>query len=149
VAQCPRVSNIRRVTTDDVRRLLSPGLYHVLLLDIAADLRASVELADRIATQTLVFLMTQGQSPHERLTPCADVAEGWARLARHTQPYQALCDRVARRHLDHVPHLGQPDPVRVNRTVVKAIHLGLPVDRSLWEGRATLLTSSVLNAGEQ
>ncbi|MFD4632584.1 glycine-rich domain-containing protein [Streptomyces sp. NPDC058284] len=92
------------------------------------------EVAARIVTDALKFVVAAVQFPDVKITPSQVVDEGWHALILHTNLYAKLCERLGR-FVHHWPERPDPeryDPHALTRTVAIIEQAGYNVDPELW-----------------
>jgi hypothetical protein len=127
----------------DPRELISTDLFDELTERVMKDEGHDRDMAERVVTQTLVFLAACAQNPGAKLAPSNAVDPGWHAFILHTKAYAEFCDRVAGRFIHHLPIMN--DDIRSGNALartVEALHrTGYPVDGELWPEAPTCMNT--------
>jgi hypothetical protein len=116
------------------RDLVSARLFDRLTFRVMADHDLEHDVAERVVTQSLAFLLACALYPEGHLAPSKAVDVGWHAFLLHTADYVEFCDRVAGRFIHHYP-TGPGDfegqqAMAVTTAAMRSI--GLHVDAALW-----------------
>ncbi|WP_035796455.1 glycine-rich domain-containing protein [Kitasatospora mediocidica] len=93
------------------------------------------EVAARIVSEGVKFVIAGARYPQLALAPSRVVDEGWHALILHTQLYARLCAEHGQ-FVHHSPGYDPTnyDPAILGRTQDSIGHAGFAVDRELWAG---------------
>lgn len=117
------------------RDLISAHLYARLVKRVMQDAQVDLAHAQRVVTQTLVFLKACADNPGSKLSPTKVVDPGWHAFILHTEEYARFCDRIAGRFIHHRPTCDGDlrSGMALAQTVGTLEETGYSIDRELWQ----------------
>ncbi|GAA2141383.1 hypothetical protein GCM10009760_25550 [Kitasatospora kazusensis] len=131
-------------TCPDAHGLLNPAQFDGVVFTVLDNNPGmAADMAERIVTEALKFVVTARTFPQVRITPSNVVDEGWHALILHTRTYAELFSRLGG-FVHHYPE--RPDPERhdeaaLTRTVALIEEAGYRPDHELWTGPTRALVT--------
>ncbi|MBV6700349.1 hypothetical protein KV557_25125 [Kitasatospora aureofaciens] len=129
-------------------QLVNPATFDAVVATVLDNNPGMLDdIAKRIVTEAIKFVITAATFPTVRVTPSNVVDEGWHALILHTRPYAELCVRLGG-FVHHYPE--RPDPARhdeaaLTRTVALIEEAGYTPDHELWTGPTRALVAVAAN----